>query len=236
MASMSESSTSGFASRTPFWVASALALCGIVLALNPFPFRSPVAEAVPVPAWATDATPVRQPRLEPTYRVAVYTYHCSDCHAIIAERDPASYRTAVQHTEIELEHGLNTSCFNCHHARNRDAFAGDQGVEIPWHQPQLLCAKCHGPVYRDWQHGAHGRTNGYWDAQQGAQSRRRCIECHDPHVPPFTHLAPAPGPHTLRMGTPGATGHPAPHNPLRLPGASTRIGQDDRNTQDRSDG
>ncbi len=220
MASMPEPLTSTPGLKTVYWVAAALALCGALLALDPVPFHSPVAEAVAVPAWATDATPVRSPSREPIYRAAVYSYRCSDCHAIIAERDPESYRTAVQHTEIKLEHGINTSCFNCHHQKNRDSLAGDQGVEIPWDQSELLCAKCHGPVYRDWQHGAHGRTNGYWDARLGAQSRRRCVECHDPHEPPFAHLRPAPGPHTLRVKPPVAAEHPATHNPLRLPGAA----------------
>ena len=179
--------------------------CGVVRCLPPcwrsIRFRTPAwcRKPVPVPAWATDTTPVRQPRLRPEYTAGVFQYRCSDCHRIIpspAETD----RTLTQHTEIQLEHGINTRCFNCHHRTNRDAFVDDYGREIPWDQPQLLCAKCHGPVYRDWQHGSHGRTNGYWDTTAGPQTRRRCIECHDPHQPPFPPLAPAPGPHTLRMG------------------------------------
>jgi DNA-directed RNA polymerase subunit RPC12/RpoP len=186
-----------------------------VLALNPLPFVSPVSEATLVPASATDTTPVRQPHLRPEYKVAVFTYRCSDCHKIIPSPAETS-RTLTQHREIQLNHGINTRCFNCHHRTNRDAFVDDYGNEIPWDQPQLLCAKCHGPVYRDWQHGSHGRTNGYWDVSQGEQTRRRCIECHDPHQPPFTPLAPAPGPHTLRVGPQGHGPHERPHDPLRL--------------------
>lgn len=200
-----------------WWVPVALLVFAGVLALQPFPFASPVADATLVPAWATDTTPVRQPRLRPEYAVAVYTYRCSDCHRIIpspAETD----RTLTQHTEIHLQHGINTRCFNCHHRTNRDAFVDDYGGAIPWDQPQLVCAKCHGPVYRDWQHGSHGRTNGSWDVRQGTQTRRRCIECHDPHQPPFPPLAPAPGPHTLRMGPPEYGRHAAGHDPLRLHG------------------
>ncbi len=213
---MSSSSAGGSQVRPAYWVAAVLVVTGAVLASNPLPFRSPVSDAVPVPASATDTTPVRRPKLEPSYQVAVYTYRCSDCHAIIAERNPETYRAATQHREIQLEHGINTSCFNCHHPSNRDVFVGDGGVEIPWNQPQLLCAKCHGPVYRDWQHGSHGRTNGHWDTSRGTQTRRRCIECHDPHRPPFPGLPPAPAPHTLRVGVPAHSGHAASHNPLRL--------------------
>ena len=97
-------------------------------------------------------------------------------------------------------------------------FADSDGGEIPWDQPQRLCASCHGPVYRDWQHGSHGRSNGFWDVRQGELIRCKCIECHDPHHPPFPALEPAPGPHTLRMGKHGQAAHTGTHNPLRLSG------------------
>ncbi len=183
------------------------------------PFKTPLAAPVAVAARATDPTPVRQPQLQPVYTRGVYTYRCSDCHKII----PSPWETdrqLTQHREIRLQHGINTRCFNCHHRTNRDAFVDDYGNEIPWDQPQLLCAKCHGLVYRDWQHGAHGRTNGYWNSKQGPQTRRRCIECHDPHCPPFAAMAPAPGPQTLRMGLQDFGPRHEGHDPLRLGGHS----------------
>ncbi len=198
-----------------FWVPLALFAGAGVLALNPVPFQSPVPPRVPVPAWVTDPTPVRQPRLVPEYRVGVFTYQCSDCHRIIPSPQE-TLRTLTQHREIDLRHGLNTRCFNCHHRTQRDAFVDDFGAPIPWNQPQLLCAICHGPVYRDWQAGAHGRINGYWDTTRGPQTRRKCIECHDPHAPPFPPLRPAPGPNTLRLGPQEPPQHPAEHDPLRV--------------------
>jgi len=204
------------------WVPSVLLAWGAILALDPLPFQSPVPAGVPAPAWATDPTPVRQPKLRPEYRVAVYTYRCSECHRIIPSPEETQ-RTLTQHTEIQLRHGINTRCLNCHHRTNRDAFADDRGDEIPWDQPPLVCAKCHGPVYRDWQHGSHGRTNGYWDKTRGTQTRRKCIECHDPHQPTFRALPPAPPPTTLRMGRQDF-GVPAEgHGPLRL-GRTNRHG------------
>ena len=98
---------------------------------------------------------------------------------------------------------MNTRCFNCHNRTNRDTFVDDAGGEIPWNQPPLLCGKCHGPVYRDWQHGSHGRTNGYWDKTRGPQERRKCVECHDPHRPPFAPMVPAPGPAHASDGAAG---------------------------------
>lgn len=197
------------------WVPLVLLAWAGVLALDPVPFVSPVPPPEPVPAWAKDPRPVRQPNFKPEYPVAGFTYQCMDCHRIIPS--PAeTFRRLTQHTEIRLNHGINTRCFNCHHPRNRNAFVDDFGAEILWDQPQLLCAKCHGPVYRDWQAGSHGRINGYWDPVRGPQTKLRCIECHDPHHPPFPPLSPAPGPHTLRMGTPGPVQHGGRRDPLRI--------------------
>jgi hypothetical protein len=162
-------------------------------------FSSPVAPATNVPQWATDIATIRKPSLQPQIDIVGYTYHCSTCHRLFPARTPTG-RSLTQHRDIVLKHGINDRCLNCHHPSNRDAFANDTGGEIPYDQPQLLCAKCHGPVYRDWSHGVHGRTNGYWDRELGPSERKLCTECHDPHVPPFPPMRPAPGPNTLRMG------------------------------------
>ena len=166
------------------WVPTALLVFAAVLALGAWSFQPRVSEPTRVPAWATDTTPVRRPKLQPLYTLGVFTYRCSDCHRIIPSPSETD-RELTQHREVHLRHGINTRCFNCHHRTNRDAYVDDYGNEIPWDQPQLLCAKCHGPVYRDWQHGSHGRTNGYWDRKQGPQTRLKCIQCHDPHSPHF---------------------------------------------------
>jgi hypothetical protein len=205
-----------------WWVPATLLVFALILAMDPLPFQSPVPAASSLPARFVDTTPVRQPSLQPDYQAGVFSYRCNDCHKIIPARTSDRIRTVLQHQEIQLEHGINTSCLNCHHPTNRNAFANSDGSEIPWDQPQLLCASCHGPVYRDWQHGSHGRSNGHWDASQGKQTRRRCIECHDPHRPPFPAMQPAPGPSTLRMGTQGHKEHSGTHNPLRLSGLRGR--------------
>ena len=202
-----------------WWIPAALLAFAVTTVVVRFPFSSPVSEARPTPSWAADPTPVRQPHLQPEYRQAGFSYRCSECHKIIAS--PAeTHRTLTQHRELHLEHGINTRCFNCHHRDNRDAFADDYGNEIPWDQPHLVCAKCHGPVYRDWQHGSHGRTHGSWNAASGMQQRLKCVQCHDPHRPAFQSLAPAPGPNTLRMGAGRSQPHEAEHDPLRLQGRS----------------
>jgi hypothetical protein len=198
-----------------YWVSFALFVSAIVWALDPLPYVPPDFGSTPIPEWATDPSPVRQTGLSPRYVVAGFTYRCSDCHNVLPS--PAeTERVLTQHTEIELEHGLNTRCFNCHHPKKRDSYVDDFGREIPWNQPQLLCAKCHGPVYRDWQHGAHGRSNGYWDQTRGEQTRRRCIECHDPHTPPFPAMKPAPGPYSPTVGHSHPAADAEVRDPLRI--------------------
>jgi len=174
-------------------------LAGFMLA-DPWAYEDPVAPATEVPAWAVDITPVRTPRLQPEIEIASYTYQCSECHALFPSPSETT-RPLTQHRHIRLEHGINNRCFNCHHRDNRDVFVDYKGDPIPYDQPQLLCAKCHGPVYRDWTNGVHGRTDGYWNTELGEPDRKKCIECHDPHTPAFAPLKPAPGPNTLRLGT-----------------------------------
>jgi hypothetical protein len=197
------------------WVAAVLFAAALLLLLNLLPFRSPVEARTTTPSWATDATPVRSPKDRPEYQQAVYSYRCSGCHIIIPTSTEVPHER-TQHREIHLEHGINARCLNCHHPTNRDAFVDDAGSEIPWNEPWRVCSKCHGPVYRDWQHGAHGRTNGFWDKGQGEQTRLRCIDCHDPHHPTFEPLQPAPGPRTLRMGQQDYGPQLELHDPLRL--------------------
>ncbi len=195
-----------------------LLVTAAVLWAGPWEVADPAPPAAATPAWAIDPTPVRRPKLRPEIDIAGFTYQCSDCHRHFAS-PPETIRSLTQHRHIELRHGINTRCFNCHHLTNRDVLVDDWGREIPFDQPQLVCAKCHGPVYRDWLNGSHGRTNGHWDTSAGPQERRKCIECHDPHVPPFPPMPPAPGPNTLRMGDPSPImHHEGTPNPLRPPG------------------
>jgi hypothetical protein len=183
-----------------------------LLYLDPLPFRIPTTPQ-DVPAWATDPSTVRQWPPQPAYRVGQFTYECHECHKMWPDwkKDILNRRL---HAEVELRHGINDRCLNCHHPSNRNTFVDDDGNSIPWDSPQLMCAKCHGPVYRDWQHGAHGRTEGYWNTALGKQIKRRCVECHDPHQPPFPPIEPAPGPNTLRMGPQDHGPYESHHDPL----------------------
>lgn len=120
-----------------------------------------------------------------------WTYNCMECHKLLPARWHYD-RPMVEHQDIRLEHGNNRFCLNCHHPTNRNAFVDYDGSEIAESDVVLLCAKCHGTIYRDWQAGVHGRHNGYWDTRRGPRTKLRCIQCHDPHRPAFPSMRPLP--------------------------------------------
>lgn len=108
-----------------------------------------------------------------------------------------------EHEDIVMGHGShdrNNNCFNCHNETNLVTFQTRDGRQLKLDESPPLCGSCHGPTYRDWEAGVHGRTSGYWDRQLGPADRKQCVSCHDPHKPPFPPRHPAPGPHPLRGG------------------------------------
>lgn len=155
---------------------------------------------------------------EPEFVNGGFAHLCNDCHRHFDSPPtlPRERRTMVQHTNIALDHGMNDRCFNCHDQKDRTRLALHDGTTLPFDEAPRLCAQCHGTLYRDWQHGMHGKTLGSWIASSGKQRRLHCNECHDPHAPAYPKLAPLPGPHTLRMGDQSErAAHSTRHMPLR---------------------
>jgi len=157
----------------------------------------------------------------PALDIGGYHRTCMDCHRFIppAVNPPEKL---MQHTHIVLNHGLNERCRNCHYVGDRDMLTLRDGTPIGFAEVARLCAQCHGPTYRDWQRGSHGRTNGYWDASRGPSRRLGCTECHEPHNPQhpaMDPLEPLPPPVTLRMGEPlhHAKEEMVENDPLRRP-------------------
>lgn len=106
-----------------------------------------------------------------------------------------------EHSDIVMghgSHGRNNNCFNCHDENDLTRLQTRDGRKVTFSESQLLCGSCHGPTYRDWEAGAHGRTSGYWDRSKGPIDRKLCVNCHNPHSPHFPGRKPAPGPHSLR--------------------------------------
>ncbi len=151
----------------------------------------------------------------PTVLIAGFEQRCNACHKLF-ESDSDGTRPLTQHGHIELAHGLNDRCSNCHDRDDRERLVLHDGSSVPYAETATLCAQCHGPVYRDWQRGTHGKTLGAWDLTSADAQRLSCTECHDAHSPAFPALHPLPGPNTLRMGEPSwGGGHHGARNPLR---------------------
>ncbi|MEK7793822.1 MAG: hypothetical protein AAB353_04800 [Candidatus Hydrogenedentota bacterium] len=129
-----------------------------------------------------------------------FEYRCTECHEDFTslKRKP---ELPGEHAAIyaEFNHGLNTNCLNCHNSGARNDYIDHEGSVISSEQPARLCAKCHGPLYRDWERGIHGRQNGYWDADLGPREKLLCVQCHDPHNPKFKPMTPEPPPQTRGM-------------------------------------
>lgn len=141
----------------------------------------------------------------PMINIGTLNQRCSDCHDLFENTRDAD-RDLRQHTDIHLEHGSNDACLNCHDKGTREKLTLRGGGLVGYDQVEQLCAQCHGPVYRDWQRGSHGKTIGYWDTSLGEATKLSCTQCHEPHHPAYRPMEPLPGPRTLRMGDPNS-GH-----------------------------
>jgi len=131
-----------------------------------------------------------------------------DCYACHERGKPPTLRFDAQHIiivpkeheDVVMGHGThnrNNNCFNCHDEQNLELLQARDGRQIKLVDSPLLCGSCHGPTYRDWEAGAHGRTGGYWDRAAGPIKRQICVDCHNPHRPKIPPRKPAPGPHLL---------------------------------------
>jgi Cytochrome c7 and related cytochrome c len=141
-----------------------------------------------------------------------------DCYACHTKGKPPTLRFDAQqnliipkeHEDIVMQHGShgrNNNCLNCHNELNLELLQTRDGHEVKLAESPRLCGSCHGPTYRDWEAGAHGRTGGYWDRAAGPLKRQICVDCHDPHHPKIPQRTPAPGPHLLH---PVAAPHETP--------------------------
>ncbi len=141
-------------------------------------------------------------------------YDCYGCHEK-AKPPPIRYDAnnkivvPKEHSNIVMNHGShdrNNLCYNCHNEQNLVTLQARDGREIKFDNIQALCGSCHGPTYRDWEAGAHGRTSGYWNRALGEANRLSCASCHNPHAPQIPKREPAPAPHSLRV-TEGQAAH-----------------------------
>lgn len=159
--------------------------------------------------------PIQPPRVETGLldaRGQPITTACATCHATSKPRPETNAAEQLDefHQGLAYAHG-QLSCLSCHHADNYDRLRLADGRQLEFPDALQLCAQCHGPQYRDYQHGSHGGMTGYWDLSRGPRDRNHCVDCHDPHAPAYARVRPAfaPAPdrgHSPQTGTTGA--HP----------------------------
>ncbi len=154
---------------------------------DPFDGTIPMGD-MPVEADYSHAEAVVRPREKQIDRnklLSICTVACHDGSYVPVptslEPRPLKIHQDVVPDAMKLQHGRGAIwCMNCHSAENRDKLIDNFGKEISFNQPQKLCGKCHGQVYRDWRDGIHGKRIGMW-ATDGKKRWWTCIECHDPH-------------------------------------------------------
>jgi hypothetical protein len=128
-----------------------------------------------------------------------------DCYACHEKGKPlpiqydADHKILIpkEHENIVMRHGRherNNNCYNCHNEANLELLYPRDGRELKWTESTQLCGSCHGPTFRDWEAGVHGRVNGFWRADLGKRIRKDCVNCHDPHAPKVPGRKPAPPP------------------------------------------
>ncbi len=123
--------------------------------------------------------------------------NCHICHAFWVPI-PRSIQTSsprFAHANIQLNHGSNDRCYNCHHIADRNKYVANDGTGIMVQTPEKLCERCHGLIYQDWLLGTHGKWTGKWSPENWTERiTYTCTECHDPHNPLFRYDVIAPPP------------------------------------------
>jgi len=118
-------------------------------------------------------------------------FPCSDCHAEM-EVNRNRRELVEMHDDIVFEHdSKNRWCLACHDADDRDSLRLASGINIDFASSYKLCGQCHGPKYRDWKLGVHGKRTGEWN---GEKQYLLCVHCHDQHSPRFKGIKPMPPP------------------------------------------
>lgn len=184
------------------WLALVLLATGLSLAIVRAQKNAP--PAVPAaPAAAVGPATVHPvvikpgpvtPRLDTGLKDAAgnaVTASCSTCHSTTTPN--TARNTAVDlfqsHRGLTYKHG-DQSCLSCHNAANYDTLHLADGRSVEFPDVMTLCAQCHGPQKRDFDHGSHGGMNGHWDLSKGGRLRNNCVNCHDPHHPAYPVVQP----------------------------------------------
>jgi hypothetical protein len=119
------------------------------------------------------------------------TVSCASCHANLVSHAEASGARLPKtfHQGLQFQHG-KLHCVSCHNPPNYSELRTADGHAVDFGDVQSLCGQCHSLQSLDYEHGAQGGMNGYWDLGRGPRQRKGCIDCHDPHAPAFPSMVP----------------------------------------------
>jgi hypothetical protein len=138
------------------------------------------------PDLANDST-----LLVPVEKVSMDYFPCNDCHSELIP-NPQRRELVDMHDDIVFDHDSeNRWCLACHSFNSRDSLVLASGSLLGFDESYKLCGQCHGPKYRDWKLGIHGKRTGNWN---GVKEYLLCVHCHNPHSPRFQSLGPLPPP------------------------------------------
>ncbi len=195
------------------WMASVFVLLSLVFIFNlwdakPKRIDHPIVEE----KFYTKDT-LQNPYLEAKLLKDGEVYRCQECHETMeASTVQKSFYSA--HKDVVLKHGVNQSCRTCHSPTDKEKLLDIMDKHVAFNQSELTCLKCHGPIYRDWEKGVHGRMKDYWDPKKKIGAEKiTCVACHNPHQPSFPMMEPAPGPYRYQYEgeeervSPGETKH-----------------------------
>ncbi len=131
--------------------------------------------------------------------------NCTTCHTTKPPNPRIINGGELQdfHQGLVTNHG-NRSCLSCHNPDDYNQLRLADDRPVPFQDVMTLCAQCHGPQYKDYQHGAHGGMTGYWDLTRGPRARNNCIDCHDPHAPQYPRLMPVHRPNDRFLRPPSS--------------------------------
>jgi len=127
----------------------------------------------------------REPQIDRNKLLTICSMACHDGNYVPYPKNklprPLKMHKDVVIDPMNLKHGKGAIwCLDCHHAASRTKLIDHFGNEISFNQPQKMCGKCHGQVYRSWRDGIHGKRIGMW--KKGGKKRWWvCTECHNPH-------------------------------------------------------
>jgi len=129
--------------------------------------------------------------LIPVESLSLDYFPCNDCHSEL-EPNPERRELVEMHDDIVFDHDSeNRWCLACHYINDRDSLVLAGGRRLGFDESYKLCGQCHGPKYRDWRLGIHGKRTGDWNGQK---QYFLCANCHDPHSPRIKPIEPMPPP------------------------------------------